>query len=334
MAHGEHLLTSTTPRVSVVVTTYQRAHHLGGVIAMLLNQTLADIEVIVADDGSTDGTPDVVRRIDDPRLRYLRREHMGMPAILNEGFAAARGAYIMTCHDHDIYEPTLLAELADALDRFPSAAYAHCGLLVVDPENTRIVGRHVCDFLPLTEGRAFLEAQLLPGMDSPVCALTMVRATALGGEAFDAFYGFVADVEMWLRLATRGDVAYVARPLIRTRQRDEASELSHISHRLALHSLRAKRAYLHLVTGRARRRIERGWRRQATTTVLRELLYVRPERRDEALGDLRSLAIEAGSAFARVAVAIFGSVPPRMVTGTLRPLRTTARWWRGAAAAR
>lgn len=322
------------PRVSVVITTYQRADYVGGVIEMLLNQTLMDIEVIVADDGSTDGTADVVRRFDDPRLRYLRREHMGMPAILNEGFAAARGAYIMTCHDHDIYEPTLLAELANALDQFPSAAYAHCGLLVVDPTATRIVDRHVCDFLPLTAGLAFLEERLLPGMDSPVCALTMVRATSLRGEALDPAYGFVADVELWLRLATRGDVAYVARPLIRTRQRDATSELSHVSHRLALHALRAKRAYLHLAADRRRLQIERGWRRQATTTVLRELLYARPERREEALDDLRALATEAGSTCARIAVAVFGSVPPRMVTGTLRPLRTTARWWRGVAAAR
>lgn len=323
---------SGTPRVSVVVPTYQRARYVGDVIRMLLAQTLADIEVIVADDGSTDDTPDVVRRIADPRLRHLRREHLGMPGILNEGFAAARGAYIMTCHDHDIYEPSLLEELADCLDRFPSAAYAHCGLVVVDPAATRVVERHVHDFAPLTPGRAFLETHLLPGLDSAVSALTMVRASALSGRGFDPAYGFVADVELWLRLAADGDVAYVARPLIRVRQRDESSELFRVSHGLALHALRAKRACLPLVAERrVRARIERGWRRQATATVLRELLYA-GQNRDEAESDLRALASETGSIAARLAVATFGRMPGRIRVGALRSIRCTARRWRSVAA--
>lgn len=328
-------MTNPAPRVSVVIPTYQRAHLLGDVIETLLAQTLDDIEVIVADDGSTDATGAVVQRIGDRRLTYLRRAHLGMPAILNEGFAAARGAYVMTCHDHDIYEPSLLEELADALDRFPSAAYAHSGLLVVDPGGTTVVERHVHAFAPLTPGRTFLATHLLAGLDSAVSALTMVRASALSGRALDPAYGFVADVELWLRLASHGDVAYVNRPLIRVRQRDASSELSRVSHQLALHVLRAKRAYLPLVTDSRRRlQIERSWRRHARGTVLRELLYARPEQRDQVLSDLGALAAETGSGPARLAVAAFRRTPLRVSAGALRSIRYTARLWRGVAAAR
>lgn len=301
---------------------------------MLLTQTLDDIEVIIADDGSTDGTPQVVERFADPRVRYLRRAHLGMPAILNEGFAAARGAYIMTCHDHDMYEPSLLQELADCLDRFPSAAYAHCGLAVVDPTGT-LLEHHIHDFPPLTGGRLFLSEHLLPGLDSIVSALTMVRASALAGRAFDPAYGFVADVEMWLRLAARGDVAYVRRPLIRVRQRDESSELYHVTHRLALQALRAKRAYLHLVADRrGRRTIERGWRRQAMATVLRELLYAQQHRRDGAFADIRALAAETKSKAASLIIGMCAWAPRTTSIRVLSCFQRAARIWRGAAATR
>lgn len=326
-------MSDVTPRVSVVVPTYQRAGFLSDVIGMLLTQTLGDIEVIVADDGSTDETPNVVRRFADPRLRYLRREHVGMPRILNEGFAAARGAYVMTCHDHDVYEPSLLEELAASLDRFPSAAYAHCGVVGVDPSGMQVLERYVYQFAPLTPGRTFLVDHLLPGLDSKVSALTMIRASALAGR-FDPAYGFVADVEMWLRLAAHGDVAYVARPLIRVRQRDASSEMYHVTPQLVLHTLRAKRAYLHLVADyRRRREIERGWRRQTMATVLRELLHVQRHRHEEALADIRALAIEAGSTPARFVIRICSSVPRTISVRILGLFQRAVRAWRHAAGA-
>ena len=322
-----------SPRVSVVVPTYQRAHYLEGVIGMLLAQTLDDIEVIVADDGSTDGTSEVVGRVRDSRLRYLRPGRLGMPGILNEGFRAARGAYVMTCHDHDVYEPTLLEALAGALDRHPTAAYAHSGLLLVDPSGRRVIQRHVHAFAPLTPGRAFLRDHLLWGLDSAVSALTMVRRDALGGDLFDPSYGFVADVEMWLRLASRADVAYVASPLIRVRQRDETSELFAIGATLALDVLRAKRAHLHVVEDRARaRQIEAHWRRQALSTVLRELFYARHDS-GAALDDIERLAREAGSTAALAAIALFRRVPRGISAGALRSMRYTARVWRGLSVA-
>ena len=83
---------ATSPRVSVVIPTRNRAHLLRRAIESALGQTFADLELIVVDDASEDQTETVVREIDDPRVRYIRCEvQRGAPAARNTGIRAARG---------------------------------------------------------------------------------------------------------------------------------------------------------------------------------------------------------------------------------------------------
>ena len=122
---------------------------------------------------------------------------------------------------------------------------------------------------------------------------------------------------------------------MRTAHLSGATSVAKVRIPIALHVLRAKRAYLPLVTDSRRRlQIERSWRRHARGTVLRELLYARPEQRDQVLSDLGALAAETGSGPARLAVAAFRRTPLRVSAGALRSIRYTARLWRGVAAAR
>ncbi|MCU1429184.1 MAG: hypothetical protein JWL83_3184 [Actinomycetia bacterium] len=88
------------PAISVVIPSYQRAHVVGRALLALRRQTFADFEVIVVDDGSTDGTGDVVRAFDDCRVRYLRQTNLGVSAARNAG-AAAAAAPLLTFLDTD-----------------------------------------------------------------------------------------------------------------------------------------------------------------------------------------------------------------------------------------
>ena len=80
------------PAVSVVVATRNYGRYLAGAVRSVLEQTFADLEVVVVDDGSTDDTPDVVRPLlADPRVRYLRTDGLGQSRAKNLGVLQARG---------------------------------------------------------------------------------------------------------------------------------------------------------------------------------------------------------------------------------------------------
>ena len=102
------------PRFSVVVPTCNRAAVLPTALGSVLSQTETDFELIVVDDGSTDGTEAVVRALDDPRIRYLRQERAGVSSARNAGAVAARGEYLVFLDDDDELLPVALARFADA----------------------------------------------------------------------------------------------------------------------------------------------------------------------------------------------------------------------------
>ncbi|MBV9464137.1 MAG: glycosyltransferase, partial [Verrucomicrobiae bacterium] len=79
--------------VSIVLPTYNRADLLGRSIQSCLEQTYRNLEVIVVDDGSTDGTPKLVREYaaKDARVRSHRQQNAGLPCALNAGFLMAKG---------------------------------------------------------------------------------------------------------------------------------------------------------------------------------------------------------------------------------------------------
>lgn len=93
------------PRLSVVIPAHNRARYLEEAIASAFAQEYQDMEVLVVDDGSTDDTPQVVSRFQDPRLRYLTKEKTGAPDTRNRGIAEARGRWILWLDSDDVLLP-------------------------------------------------------------------------------------------------------------------------------------------------------------------------------------------------------------------------------------
>ena len=110
----------SSPRVSVVIPTYNRARLLPRAVGSVLAQTFEDWELIIVDDGSDDDTSDVIAGFGDARIRYIRHErNLGASAARNTALAAARGEYIAPLDDDDELLPGALMELASALDDSP-----------------------------------------------------------------------------------------------------------------------------------------------------------------------------------------------------------------------
>jgi glycosyltransferase involved in cell wall biosynthesis len=212
------------PKVTVVMPTYRRASQIGESIRSLLNGTFTDFELLVRDDGNgTDGTSQAVTEAAgrDARVRYHRnREPLRMPGNLNAGIQESSGEMIAVCHDHDLYKPNFLAHLVKALELHQSALFVHCAIDVVRQDGSYVCS-HVGEWSGLTPGCSWLKV-MLNGLNCPVCALTLVRREAHEKcGLYDPAAGFIADVEMWMRLSGQGDVAYVAEPLIAVREREQ-----------------------------------------------------------------------------------------------------------------
>lgn len=110
--------------VSIVMPTFNRARLIGESIESALRQSLQPYEIIVVDDGSSDGTMDVVQRF-GARVTYLRQENAGKSAALNRGIAAARGDWLLVLDDDDLLPPDALQAHAAALEASPQAAFSY-----------------------------------------------------------------------------------------------------------------------------------------------------------------------------------------------------------------
>lgn len=112
----------TTPRISVIMGAYNAQEYIAQAIESILNQTYTDYEFIVINDGSTDDTPNIIRRYakSDPRIIFIdNKENQGLIAVLNQGLDMARGEFIARMDADDISLPQRFEKQVAYLDANP-----------------------------------------------------------------------------------------------------------------------------------------------------------------------------------------------------------------------
>ncbi len=213
---GETNSRLTKPKVSICLTTYKRASVLPLSVESILSQTFTDFELIINDDCSPDNTESVCRAFmaRDSRIQYFRNAtNLKMPGNLNAAISHARGDYIANLHDGDVYRPDLIEKWASALDRYPTAGFVFNSLEALNQDRVHLK-YFWHDYPPLIRGRDLLD-EMLWIWNSPVFGTTMVRRAAYDQVGpFDKEFGFISDIDMWMRLSLYYDVAYIREPLI------------------------------------------------------------------------------------------------------------------------
>ena len=148
------------PTVSVIIPTYNRAHLLPRALESVLAQTFEDLEVLVVDDGSTDGTEAVVTGYDD-RVRYLRQpQNAGVSAARNRGLREARGEFVAFLDSDDEWFPEKLARQVERFRELPDRV----GLLYCGVQFGRRPDREDWTFRPKHRGDVY-ETMLLAERD-------------------------------------------------------------------------------------------------------------------------------------------------------------------------
>jgi glycosyltransferase involved in cell wall biosynthesis len=120
------------PTVSIIVPTYNRASYVKEAIRSALVQTFPDLEVIIVDDGSTDNTFEVVKRFNDPRIRFIYQPNSGRSTARNRGMEAARGEYIALLDDDDLFLPEKLDKQISYLESHKDIDLVAVGARIID----------------------------------------------------------------------------------------------------------------------------------------------------------------------------------------------------------
>ncbi len=206
---------SSHPSVSAVVAAYQAERWIGEALESILGQTRPPDEVVVVDDGSTDGTARELARFSG-RIRVIRRDNGGCPAAFNTAFGAARGDYVAMCGADDVWEPSKLEWQLEAIAAHPEVdvLFGHARLF------GRLEGEHARP--PASGLLDSAELQRALFRELSVCAPSVVIRRALFERLGPFVENFGADdYEYWFRCLRAGARFYYdPRPLLSYRQHE------------------------------------------------------------------------------------------------------------------
>lgn len=197
-------------RVSVVVPLFNKASYVRRALESLAAQFFADFEVVVVDDGSTDGGSEVVEAFSDPRIRLVRQENKGEGAARNRGVVESSGDVIAMLDADDEWDPGFLETIIDLRRRYPDA-----GLLATGYRSIYRGGFTLETAIPGCEaGRIirdyFVKARRVAVVWSSAQAIPRDTLNRIGLFARDPIG---IDVDMWGRIALRYPLAYSGRIL-------------------------------------------------------------------------------------------------------------------------
>jgi glycosyltransferase involved in cell wall biosynthesis len=205
----------TAPRVSVVMSVYNGERHLGSAIDSILQQSFSDFEFIIVNDGSTDGSTEILREFEsrDSRVRVIDQTNCGLTIALQTGCAAAHGEFIARQDADDWSDPTRLEKLINLFDLQTDAAMVGSWAAYIDDDGELVELIERC-----ANSREATHRLLYEKYGPPAHGTVMFRRSVyeqVGGYRTCFYFG--QDSDLWLRLGIIGQIGYVQESLYRAR---------------------------------------------------------------------------------------------------------------------
>jgi glycosyltransferase involved in cell wall biosynthesis len=221
--HTQNRPVNHEPLISVVIPTFNRARQVQAALRSVLEQTYPEFEIIIVDDGSTDGTGEVLQRLigeegqNGTRVRYFFRPNQGQSAARNVGIEEARGEWVAFLDSDDIWFPEKLEWQLRALEQFKGK----CSACITDARLVDNLGMDTSAFRK--SGRPFEESlgidfgavrNLVQYRDPYWLSTLLVRTEVVKQlECFDSQLGYAEDHDFFFRLSLVTPFCYVNRPL-------------------------------------------------------------------------------------------------------------------------
>ena len=197
------------PKISVIMSVYNGEKYLREAIESILNQTFIDFEFLIVNDGSTDGSLEIIQSYQDERIRVINNEqNIGLTKSLNKAIKQARGEYIARQDADDISLPNRFEEQIKYFEKHPEVALLGTSVYKID-EQGKVVGRVIVPAKP--------SGNLLKGNQFSHGSTMFKREVVdrLGG--YNELFRYCQDYELWARIAKYYEVRNLPQVLYKLR---------------------------------------------------------------------------------------------------------------------
>lgn len=202
------------PRISVVMPVYNVELYVADAIRSVLRQSFTDFELIVVDDGGTDGSMDIVRSFHDPRIRIVSQPNRGLAGARNTGIAAARGDYVALLDSDDCFHPDKLRLHFIHLEASRAIGVSYAGSRMVDRQGNALAVVMRPQLTGITPALILRRNPVGNGSAAVLRRRDIDRAifsTAAEPDRpcwFDESFRQSEDIEFWVRLSAKHQVAF------------------------------------------------------------------------------------------------------------------------------
>lgn len=202
------------PRFSVIIPLYNKAPYVRKTVESVLGQTFGDYELIIVDNGSNDGSHEIVAAFTDHRIKIVRlEENVGVSNARNKGVAMASAPIVTFLDADDWWEPTFLEEMAGLIDRHPDAGIYGTGYYIVKNGKKRLAPIGVDE--GFEEGEINYCAVYAKTLCMPLTSISVAMPRAVFDETggFKPHLKLGEDFDLWVRIALKHKTVFLNKPL-------------------------------------------------------------------------------------------------------------------------
>ena len=198
------------PKVSVITAAYNHVQFVRQSVESVQAQTYRDFEHIVIDDGSTDGTSEILKSFGD-QITYIRQENRGAHAAINEGIRRSAGECIAIIDSDDAWLPNKLERQMQTFESFPQAAMVYSLAYQIDEDGSLLNGGRPIG--AAFQDPAFAFEQLLEANRIPVLTVVIKKSCLEEIGFFSERLKAVSDWDLWVRISAKWPVGFTPEAL-------------------------------------------------------------------------------------------------------------------------